>query len=126
MEGFQSLMEQAAKDAVDFSRENFDKDLDFTIDSILYVDEIVEKLSESNLEEKDAFTLSYIFGAYLGETYKRHRNGSWLFVEETDSEPPQTFLEDEGKTFAFPSKVYHALNKTADEKLHEYMTLLIE
>ncbi|WP_432453517.1 MULTISPECIES: hypothetical protein [unclassified Agarivorans] len=125
MNDVQELMRSSAEDALKYSIDNFSVNLDYSIDSVGLVDDIIQEIGQGHILDQDLFTLSYIYGAYLGEVYKRKRQGEWTFVEETDSEPPQVFFKDGDKTFAFPSKVYHVLSKTHEESLIEYMKLLL-
>ncbi|RKF19640.1 hypothetical protein DBZ36_04010 [Alginatibacterium sediminis] len=126
MESIQTLMEESAQDAVNYANENYEVVLDYSFDSVKSADAIVQLLSDTVIDDQTMFTLSYIFGAYLGEVYRREREGEWLYVEATDSEPPQTFFKHGEKTFALPSKVYHVLNGSSDETLTEYMWKLFD
>ncbi|MGY5449754.1 hypothetical protein ACVFI8_02210 [Agarivorans sp. MS3-6] len=123
---FTELMKNSAQDAVLFSQEAFQVELDFSISSVNSIDQMIQQLSLQALDNKALFTYSYMLGGYLGEVYIKTYSGHWLYEEETEDEPPQTFVVNGENTFAFPSKVYHALIGTEDVSFTEYFKKISE
>jgi hypothetical protein len=123
---FIQMMQASAKDAVVICSENYDLSLDYSVKSVEDIDQILVKIGQQTLDEKELFTYSYIFGAYLGEVFIRSFGGSWLLVAETEDEPPQTFVTLGNSTIAFPSKVYHMLQGNEDQPLADYFVELAQ
>ncbi|WP_221074018.1 hypothetical protein [Agarivorans aestuarii] len=123
---FTELMQNSAKDAVLFAQEEYQFKLDFSLESISQIDQIIAKLSLQVLDDKALFTYSFLLGSYLGEAYIKTYGGHWLYEEETEDEPPQTFVVDGDKTFAFPSKIYHSLVGTEEHTIDEYFEKIAE
>ncbi|GAB1620153.1 hypothetical protein F9L16_06605 [Agarivorans sp. B2Z047] len=123
---FTELMQNSAKDAVLFAKEEYQIELDFSLNSIADIDKIIAQLSIQALDDKALFTYSFLLGSYLGEVYIQSYNGHWLYEEETEDEPPQTFVVDGDKTFAFPSKIYHSLVGTEEHSINEYFEKIAE
>ncbi|WP_026972606.1 hypothetical protein [Aliagarivorans marinus] len=119
------LMRQSAKDASDFALQEYSIELNGSLESVALVSALVQKLNTASLDDQQLFTLSYMFGAYLGEVYIRELQGAWLYEEETEDEPPQTFLVNGEYKIAFPSKVYHALVGSDSQELDEYFCELL-
>lgn len=119
------LMQQSAKDASSFAMQEYSIELNGSLESVALVSSLIQKLQASSLDDQQLFTLSYMFGAYLGEVYIREMQGAWLYEEETEDEPPQTFVVNGEYKIAFPSKVYHALVGSDPQELDEYFCELI-
>ncbi|MEE1672893.1 hypothetical protein SNR37_002304 [Agarivorans aestuarii] len=119
------LMQGTAQDAVTYAKETYQYQLDYSNTSISLVQSMLESIDSSKLSDEELFTIAYLFGAYIGEVFIKQVGGSWLYVEETEDEPPQTFLEYLDKTIAFPSKVYHFLLGSDDQSLDEYYVELL-
>jgi len=93
----QDMMEGYSLDAVDYAREKFGIDLDFSPDSVRYVEEIAAQLYDSRPRgtlskllrkgptEETVTTFAKMFGAYVGEVYRREHGGEWFEHEEMRS-----------------------------------------
>ncbi|GDY27930.1 hypothetical protein AHAT_38200 [Agarivorans sp. Toyoura001] len=123
---FSTLMAETAEDAVNFIESTSSERPDYSLTSLALVDQLIESLSTQHLDEKEMFTYSYMLGAYLGEVYKKQAGGEWLFIEETEDEPPQTFFKNGERSIAFPGKVYHALFGQEEITMSEYIEQLLE
>ncbi|MDO6684705.1 MULTISPECIES: hypothetical protein [unclassified Agarivorans] len=124
-EEFSKLMADTAEDAISFIESTGSPRPDYSLGSLTQVDQLIKTLSEQHLDEKEMFTYSYMLGAYVGEVYKKEAGGEWLFIEETEEEPPQTFFKNEERSIAFPGKIYHALFGQ-EETISEYIEQLLE
>lgn len=113
------LMAETAQDAVHFAKEQ-QQLLDFNLESIANVQIVLDELRNTSLSEKDSFTLSYMFGAYLGELFIRHFGGHWFYQDQEGDEPPQTFVVRDPYRYAFPSIIFHYLNKDEEYTLVDY------
>ena len=107
-----SLMQVSAVDAAKTAQQEFEIELDFTVDSIARVDDIllgfVDKYHDKALEDSAVFTICNIFGAYLGECYKKVGGGSWLY-DATDPKAPFVLLEVGTFSYAFAGICYERL-----------------
>jgi hypothetical protein len=70
-----AMMEGYARAAVDIAREEYQRNLDFSADSVNALDEIVVLLSES--VEIDLDFESRLWGSYLGEVLRIRYAGNW-------------------------------------------------
>ena len=126
---YTELMKRLSEDAVNFVESEFDLKLDFSIDSIKVIDNVISQLKlkfASQLSE-DAliFTLSNMLGAYCGEVFKQHIGGDWLVIEESEGQH-QCFVEHGEKTFPFAGIVYINLTSEKTKSVSEYFTLAAE
>lgn len=117
---FTQMMQISAEDAINIAADEHKITLDYSISSLIQIDKLIEAIKLQTLSDDETFTYSYVLGAYLGEVFIRNFGGDWLFIQETDDEPPQTFVKKDGCTIAFPSKVYHALMGNEEQSLAEY------
>ena len=118
------LMKATAQDAVVYAAEDHQVLLDFSLDSLTKVDEILSELFLRQQEQRHAddllFTLSNVFGAYTGEVFIHHVGGEWYYDESTP-EAPYICVHFNGKEFRFASLVYHQIAKTPSASLRNYV-----
>jgi hypothetical protein len=117
------LMRESANDAIKTSQEEFALALDFSIESISTVDTIIrmflEHYKDQVLEDKVVFTLCNIYGAYIGETFKKLAGGQWQYnIEKEDA--PSIMLMYQDKTFAFAGICYERLVNGSNVSVKRY------
>ena len=117
------LMEQSAQDAVATASEQAGFSLDFSEDSIQLVDktiaEILHKFPDESQEDKAVFTICNIFGAYLGEVFKKHHGGEWQY-SDADANAPSIYLKVNEHSFAFAGICYEKLVKNHSISVAKY------
>lgn len=117
------LMRESAEDAIRTSLEEFGLALDYSIDSIALVDRIILKFldtyKDQALEDKAVFTLCNIYGAYLGEAFKKLAGGQWQYNIQ-DEEAPSIMLMYQDKTFAFAGICYERLVNDSNVSVKRY------
>lgn len=113
------IMQASANDAVLFAKE-YGIELDHSVASLVQVQEILTELRQKPLDDKELFTLSYIFGAYMGEIFIAQHGGTWLHQEEDGDEPPQTFVINSPYSYAFPGVIYQTLTLQTKYSLIDY------
>jgi len=90
----ESLMQETANDAVKTAKEEFDIVLDFTIENVSLVDTTIERFVQNYpsqaLDDKAVFTICNMYGAYLGETFRRLAGGKWHY----DTSAPEAAKEN--------------------------------
>ena len=117
------LMEQSAEDAVVTARQQANINLDYSEDSLDLVDraiaEILRQFPEESQEDKAVFTICNIFGAYLGEVFKKHNGGAWEY-NDSDANAPSIYLRVKDHTFAFAGICYEKLVKNQNVSVAKY------
>ena len=77
-EKIQKIAEAYALDAVDYADTAFRTKLDWTDDSVMKVESILDRLykmkAEAHPSSEQVWQFAKMFGSYIGETYRRSRN----------------------------------------------------
>ena len=63
--------------ALKVAREHYDTDLDYSPESLEWLDSEVDSLREDGLDAEEAAEALFVFGCYLGEVMVRNLGGSW-------------------------------------------------
>lgn len=117
------LMRESADDAIKTSREEFAIELDFSPESIALVDTVILKFldtyNDQALEDKAVFTICNIYGAYIGETFRKLAGGQWQYNLQ-DEEAPSIMLMYQEKTFAFAGICYERLVNDSSVSVQRY------
>lgn len=117
------LMRDSANDAITTSKEEFNIDLDYSVDSIAQVDQIIlqflENYKEQALEDKAVFTICNIYGAYIGETFRKLAGGQWQYNIENEDAPTIMLVFNE-KSFAFAGICYERLVNNSKISVKRY------
>lgn len=92
MERLERIFKEASLRAVIFSKDNLGVKLDFSEDSLVWLDDILEVFHKANentqFDNDKILDLSMTFGGYLGEVISKNIGGVW---EENDGKT--IFLE---------------------------------
>ncbi|GAC28232.1 hypothetical protein [Brumicola pallidula] len=117
------LMRESADDAIKTSREEFSIELDFSAESISLVDTIILKFldnfNDQALEDKAVFTICNIYGAYIGEVFRKLAGGQWQYNLQ-DEEAPSIMLMYQDNTFAFAGICYERLVNDSNVSVQRY------
>ncbi len=117
------LMTDSADDAVIVSRDQFKIALDFSPASVSLVDAAInlylDTYKAQALEDKAVFTICNMYGAYVGETFRRIKGGSWILDKENDKSP-NVFLAKDNNTYAFAGICYEKLVNNSAVSISEY------
>lgn len=70
-------LQEDAQLVIDVLSENESVDLDFSADSVAWLDTYIERRRD-RLDERDKSLLQEKFGAYLGESIRRNYGGRWV------------------------------------------------
>ena len=123
-----TLMKDTANDAVQNLDEQLQAKLDYSIDSISLIDTAIHHYLDTYkaeaLEDKVVFTLCHMYGAYVGETFKKHVGGQWHY-DDSEPEAPTTLLHYEDKSFAFAGICYERLVKDQSVSVKKYFDLAL-
>ncbi|MEM0911117.1 MAG: hypothetical protein AAGJ37_09090 [Pseudomonadota bacterium] len=117
------LMEQSAEDAVVTASQQANVTLDYSEGGLNLVDtaisEILRLFPDESQEDKSVFTICNIFGAYLGEVFKKHHGGEWEY-NDTDANAPSIYLRVNDNTYAFAGICYEKLVKNPNVSVAKY------
>jgi hypothetical protein len=106
------LMTDSAQNAVSTTQEEFNLSLDYSDASLEIVDEVIlgwlARYRGQALEESAVFTLCNIYGAYVGEIFRRKIGGNWSY-DASDPDAPYVVLEYAGNSYAFAGICYQRL-----------------
>ncbi len=118
------LMISSAKDAVSISQEEFNTELDFSVDSVKLVDALLVGYhamhTDQEIQEEVAFTLAYAYGAYLGEVLKPLMDGEWIY-DETNQYAPNVLLRGKIADYPLASLCYNKLMNDQSLSLPTYV-----
>lgn len=118
------LMSSSAADAVKITAEEFNITLDYSVASISLLDDVllsfIDRYQEEAQTDQALFTLANIYGAYMGEVYKKEYGGEWYLA---DSETSSVMLTLGEKSFAFAGICYERLAKDQKTSVLKYFAL---
>ena len=119
----EQLMYDSAADAVSVAKEEFTIELDYTQESVAKIDEILikflDKYRDQVLEDSAVFTLSNVFGAYVGEVFRKNYGGEWRY-DNSDPEAPYVLLEIGSRSYAFAGICYERLVSDSKVGVKDY------
>ena len=121
-EELNQLMKQLQGDAVVFAKNDYDLQLTSDVADISKVDTIISALKERNsasFKDKELFTLSNVFGAYVGEVVRNAVGGSWLY-DTSDEQAPAVRLIIDSSDHPFASVIYQHLTGSPDVSIQDY------
>lgn len=121
----EQLMQQCAADAVQFAAEEYQLDLDFSLESLALVDTILTRLHEvhrlQRFSDEHMFTLCNIYGAYLGQIFISVVGGEWIH-QQSDESAPYVSLNYNNREFPLASLCYHKITKEPHLSVREYIS----
>jgi hypothetical protein len=127
------IMEAYSLDAVDYARDRFGIDLDFSPESVRLVEQIaaqlydarprgLSKLVRKGPTDEMVETFAKMLGAYVGEVYRRTHGGEWF-----DHETLRTYAVGSRENCMFPvGKAYKRLTKGEEDNLWHFYQAFVE
>jgi hypothetical protein len=119
------LMQQCAADAVQFASEEYQINLDFSLESLELVDNILTRLHEINrlqrFSDEHLFTLCNIYGAYLGQIFISVVGGEWVH-QKADETAPYVSLNYNNREFPLASLCFHKISKDTQLSVRDYLS----
>lgn len=73
-----------AKQFVDAVKNNDKIELDYSVDTLEFVDKFLQRFSDEGMTVNDFAETIFVAGAYVGEVMIRNNDGKWLSQEEAD------------------------------------------
>ena len=128
------MMEAYALDAVDSAREYFQFDLDYSLESVEQVDEILERFHQalpSSLgkmlrrgpSEEQVEQQAKVWGGYLGEVIRRRWGGAWTIPSDGPM-ADAICLDIDGVFVSPPGKAYKRIVDGSGDGLVAYISVL--
>jgi hypothetical protein len=119
-----AMMEGYAQAAVELARKEFQRDLDFSADSVDALDDILVVVSES--PEKDLDFEVRLWGSYLGEVLRRRYVGGWEMTQYPGGTVAVPAVDVRGSRLFPLMKVYRRLTVGEEEDLRSFYTMVTE
>jgi len=117
------LMTDSAQNAVKTTQEEFDLTLDGSEHSLALLDDVIlswlGKYKDQVLEENAVFTICNIYGAYVGEIFRKKVGGNWSY-DESDQDAPYVILQYAGNSYAFAGICYQRLVNDSQVSIKNY------
>ena len=117
------LMADSAQNAIETTMEEFGLKLDGSEKSIELIDDIIlswlDKYKDQALEENAVFTICNIYGAYLGEIFRKQVGGNWSY-DEANNDAPYVVVEYAGNSYAFAGICYQRLVNDSQISISKY------
>lgn len=73
-----------AQQYVDAVKTNENKTLDYSVESLQFVDQFLQRFSDEGLTVNDFAETIFVAGAYVGEVMVRNNNGRWIKQEDAN------------------------------------------
>ena len=119
-----AMMEGYAHAAVEVARSEYRQKLDFSVDSINALDEILVLLSES--PDIDLDYESRLWGSYLGEVLRQRYAGSWEMTQYPGAGHATPAVDVRGSRLFPLMKVYRRLTAGEEEDLPSFYTIVTD
>jgi hypothetical protein len=119
-----AMMEGYAQGAVELARKDFDRELDFTADSIDALDDILVVVGES--PERDLDFEVRLWGSYLGEVLRRRYAGGWEMTQYPGGTVAVPAVDVRGSRLFPLMKVYRRLTVGEEEDLRSFYAMVTE
>ena len=119
-----AMMEGYAQAAVELARAEFERELDFSADSVDALDDILVLVSES--PEKDLDFEVRLWGSYLGEVLRRRYAGGWEMTQYPGGTVAVPAVDVRGSRLFPLMKVYRRLTVGEEEDLRSFYNMVTE
>ena len=119
-----AMMEGYAQAAVELARKEFERELDYSSDSVDVLDDILVVVSES--PEKDLDFEVRLWGSYLGEVLRRRYAGGWEMTQYPGGTVAVPAVDVRGSRLFPLMKVYRRLTAGEEEDLRSFYTMVTE
>lgn len=128
-EELSQLMADTAQNAIEATQQEFQIELDGSVDSIKLVDDVIlswiDKYKDMALEDNAVFTICNLYGAYVGEIFRQNVGGRWRY-DQTDPDAPCVLLDYSGRSYAFAGICYQRLVNDSQISVKNYFDQAVE
>ena len=119
-----AMMEGYAQAAVELAHSEFQRELDYTADSVDVLDDILVLVSES--PDKDLDFEVRLWGSYLGEVLRRRYAGGWEMTQYPGGTVAVPAVDVRGSRLFPLMKVYRRLTAGEEEDLRSFYAMVTE
>lgn len=119
-----AMMEGYSQAAVELAGTEFERELDFTSESVDVLDEILVLVSES--PDKDIDFEVRLWGSYLGEVLRRRYAGGWEMTQYPGGTVAVPAVDVRGSRLFPLMKVYRRLTAGEEEDLASFYAMVVE
>ena len=119
-----AMMEGYAQAAVEVARAEFERDLDYSSESVDVLDDILVVIGES--PERDLDFEVRLWGAYLGEVLRRRYAGGWEMTQYPGGTVAVPAVDVRGSRLFPLMKVYRRLTAGEEEDLRSFYAMVTE
>lgn len=119
-----AMMEGYAQAAVELAHTEFQRELDYTSDSVDVLDDILVLVSES--PDKDLDFEVRLWGSYLGEVLRRRYAGGWEMTQYPGGTVAVPAVDVRGSRLFPLMKVYRRLTAGEEEDLRSFYAMVTE
>lgn len=117
-------MDGYARAAVELGEKSFQKELDFSADTIDHLDDILVLVGEN--PDLDLDFEVRLWGSYLGEVLRRRYNGTWQMTPYPGGSVAVPSVEVKGSHLFPLIKVYRRLTIGEEEDLSSFFSMVTE
>ena len=117
-------MEGYSQAAVELAGTEFERELDFTSESVDVLDEILVLVGES--PDKDIDFEVRLWGSYLGEVLRRRYAGGWEMTQYPGGTVAVPAVDVRGSRLFPLMKVYRRLTAGEEEDLASFYAMVVE
>jgi len=119
-----AMMEGYAQAAVELAHTEFERELDYSAESVEMLDDILVLVSES--PEKDIDFEVRLWGSYLGEVLRRRYAGGWEMTQYPGGTVAVPAVDVRGSRLFPLMKVYRRLTAGEEEDLQSFYAMVTE
>ena len=119
-----AMMEGYAQAAVELAHTEFERELDYSAESVEALDDILVLVSES--PEKDLDFEVRLWGSYLGEVLRRRYAGGWEMTQYPGGTVAVPAVDVRGSRLFPLMKVYRRLTVGEEEDLQSFYAMVTE
>lgn len=127
-ERIQTLAEAYALDAVDFAKQHFSIDLDWSDNSVEHIESILEVLHQDFLQSKPTqekvSSFGKMFGSYVGEVFRRNHGARWGIITLGEESMPGLEAEITRGQFWPWAKVEKRIENGPEDNVWHYFQVL--
>ena len=132
------MMSAYAEDAVAHARSSSGVTLDYSSESVRHVEEVLEALYAAiprgfvarllgrGPSVDDLWTMSKMYGGYVGEVIRRAAGGEWMLDEEVVPGAGTICLRRDANRVFPPAKVHKRLTNGPEDNVWHYFRIVME
>ena len=125
----QQIAEAYALDAIDFARDNFKLDLDWSDSSVKHIESMLEQFhagfSTAKPTHEQIFQFAKLFGSYVGEVFRRNHGAEWGMVTLGGEKFPGLRANGTQATFWPWGRVQNRIVNGAEDNVWHYYQVLV-